>query len=174
MKKLFLASVAIALLVACGDDSTPASDTGTPDSTTSDTGTPDSTVADSTAGDGATDTGTTDGASDGSAGDGSADGSAGDGATDAGNVIGFCTSGGDCDTDEMCFQANTTCSSEMGFCIGTGAATCGGIAGTMCPDGTECVMESPTCGGADLTGVCVEPAERTAICAEQPSLWNCG
>jgi hypothetical protein len=168
--KSFVVLVLAVLTFACGDDGMTA-DTGTLDSATGDTGTPDSTVVDSSTPDSTADTGTMDGSTDSSTADGSTDG-ASDGAADGG-VVTFCMGAGGCDSGEMCYQANITCGSEMGFCVSTEAETCGGIAGLMCPSGQQCVMEDPTCGGADLTGVCVTPAERAAICAMQPDLWSC-
>ncbi len=160
----------LSLAIACGDSDAPGdtgtADTGTADTSTADTGTADTGAADSALADSATvDTGAADSAA--------GDTGATDGAADGGGTVTFCTDAGGCASGQTCFSADVTCSSDMGFCVATDAPTCGGFAGTACPSGLVCVNENPTCGGADIQGVCVTAAERTEICATQPTLWSC-
>jgi len=108
-------------------------------------------------------------------------GSGAGGRTDAGsgNDAGtsdliFCRAGAGCPTGFDC-QMSLCSSTGIGFCARTPVDTCGGFR-PLPPD--TCMNSGDICLGqggcvADAPGVCVSPAQRDAICAEQRNFWNC-
>lgn len=73
-----------------------------------------------------------------------------------------------CAPGYMCVDRSPTCTRALdcpGVCVeDPGAPTCGGFAGTPCPDGLTCVDDprddcDPGNGGADCGGVCSKPSD---------------
>jgi len=91
------------------------------------------------------------------------------------SLVTYCINSGDCASGATCNQslcAHTT-DPDQGFCTEAGRAHCGGFAGLSCPSSGQTVCLDQASCVADATGVCVSPAEHDAICAHEPTLWNC-
>jgi len=94
--------------------------------------------------------------------------------TDAGpGTVTFCGAGAACAGGETCQMS--LCGAGEGFCTAGSRPFCGGMIAppAMCPATgfTSCLGQGPCV--ADAGGICVTPAERTMICAMQPTLWGC-
>ena len=94
--------------------------------------------------------------------------------TDAGGggTVTFCDGSTPCPGGSMCITSFCS-STAQGFCLPMPVDSCGGFVRPPdpCDDPTTmCIFSGCV---ADAGGVCVTDAQRTAICAMQPSLWIC-